>query len=255
MAKTMNNEDMKTNNGNDKVVSDSHTEEYKIEKKGIAEESMEEDSIDIAQLRTPIKVDLSVVYDFLGARTTQAWVEAAIANVPLIIQDHANCEKKAAGTAMNLLFRYEFSYDLQRKLAQLIREEMLHYEQVLGIMNERGQEWQYLSAGRYAKGLLKHKRTHEPAAMVDVLIIGAFIEARSCERFAALAEVIDDERLAKYYRYLLKSESRHFEDYLALAQSLSDDNINERVAFFKEVEAELISSPDTELRFHSGTPV
>ncbi|MGP5528546.1 tRNA-(ms[2]io[6]A)-hydroxylase [Psychrobacter celer] len=213
-----------------------------------------EDSVDISQLRTPNKVDLSAVYGFLGARTTPDWVAAAIADLPLIIQDHANCEKKAAGTAMNLLFRYEFSYDLQRKLAQLIREEMLHYEQVLGIMNERSQEWRYLSAGRYAKGMLKHKRTYEPAAMIDVLIIGAFIEARSCERFAALAEVINDERLAKYYRYLLKSESRHFEDYLALAQSLSTEAIDERVAFFREVEAELITSPDTELRFHSGSP-
>ncbi|WP_446739828.1 tRNA isopentenyl-2-thiomethyl-A-37 hydroxylase MiaE [Psychrobacter sp. A3] len=240
------------------------------------ESSTEEDSVDISQLRTPNKVDLSAVYGFLGARTTPDWVAAAIADLPLIIQDHANCEKKAvpaaiadlpliiqdhancekkaAGTAMNLLFRYEFSYDLQRKLAQLIREEMLHYEQVLGIMNERGQEWRYLSAGRYAKGMLKHKRTYEPAAMSDVLIIGAFIEARSCERFAALAEVIDDERLAKYYRYLLKSESRHFEDYLALAQSLSTEAIDERVAFFREVEAELIISPDSELRFHSGSP-
>ena len=218
------------------------------------QDSSQEDSVDIAQLRTPLKVDLSPIYEFLGARTTQAWVDAAIADLPLIIQDHANCEKKAAGTAMNLIFRYEFSYDLQRKLAQLIREEMLHYEQVLGIMNERGQAWEYLSAGRYAKGMLKHKRTYEPAAMVDVLIIGAFIEARSCERFATLAEVINDERLAKYYRYLLKSESRHFEDYLALAQSLAEDNIDERVAFFKEVEAELISSPDSELRFHSGNP-
>lgn len=218
------------------------------------QDSTQEDSVDIAQLRTPLKVDLSPIYEFLGARTTQAWVDAALADLPLIIQDHANCEKKAAGTAMNLIFRYEFSYDLQRKLAQLIREEMLHYEQVLGIMNERGQAWKYLSAGRYAKGMLKHKRTYEPAAMVDVLIIGAFIEARSCERFAVLAEVINDERLAKYYRYLLKSESRHFEDYLALAQSLAEDNIDERVAFFKEVEAELISSPDAELRFHSGNP-
>nr|WP_083608470.1 tRNA-(ms[2]io[6]A)-hydroxylase [Psychrobacter sp. Rd 27.2] len=217
-------------------------------------ENSTEDSVDISQLRTPNKVDLSAVYGFLGARTTPDWVAAAIADLPLIIQDHANCEKKAAGTAMNLLFRYEFSYDLQRKLAQLIREEMLHYEQVLGIMNERGQEWRYLSAGRYAKGMLKHKRTYEPAAMIDVLIIGAFIEARSCERFAALAEVIDDERLAKYYRYLLKSESRHFEDYLALAQSLSTEAIDERVAFFREIEAALITSPDTELRFHSGTP-
>lgn len=223
-----------------------------------SEDSSSNDSVDIisiTQLSTPLKVDLSPIFDFLGARTSQAWVNAAVNNLPLIIQDHANCEKKAAGTAMNLIFRYEFSYDLQRKLAQLIREEMLHYEQVLGIMNERGQAWKYLSAGRYAKGMLKHKRTYEPAAMVDVLIIGAFIEARSCERFAALSEVINDERLAKYYRYLLKSESRHFEDYLALAQSLSDDSIDERVAFFKEVEAELISTPDTELRFHSGDPI
>ena len=223
-----------------------------------SEDSSSNDSVDIisiTQLSTPLKVDLSPIFDFLGARTSQAWVNAAVNNLPLIIQDHANCEKKAAGTAMNLIFRYEFSYDLQRKLAQLIREEMLHYEQVLGIMNERGQAWKYLSAGRYAKGMLKHKRTYEPAAMVDVLIIGAFIEARSCERFAALSEVINDERLAKYYRYLLKSENRHFEDYLALAQSLSEDNIDERVAFFKEVEADLISTPDTELRFHSGDPI
>lgn len=220
----------------------------------LATDLQTEDSIDIAQLRTPIKVDLSPIYNFLGSRTSQTWIEAALANLPLIIQDHANCEKKAAGTAMNLMFRYEFSYELQAKLAQLIREEMLHYEQVLGIMKERGQAWTYLSAGRYAKGMLKHKRTHEPAAMIDVLIIGAFIEARSCERFSALAEVIDDARLAKYYRYLLKSESRHFEDYLTLAQSLSTDNIDERVAFFKEVESELISRPDNELRFHSGEP-
>ncbi len=206
-------------------------------------------------LRTSISVDLSPIYNFLGNKTSKDWVNAAIINLPLIIQDHANCEKKAAGTAMNMIFRYEFSYDLQRKLAQLIREEMLHYEQVIGIMNERGQKWEYLSAGRYAKGLLKHKRTYEPEAMIDTLIIGAFIEARSCERFAALADVIDDERLAKYYRYLLKSESRHFEDYLALAQSLSDNNIDDRVAVFRAVEAELIERPDSELRFHSGMPV
>ncbi len=214
----------------------------------------DDDSVDIAQLRTPIQVDLSAIYDFLGSRTSQAWIDQALKNLPLIIQDHANCEKKAAGTAMNLMFRYESAHDLQCKLAQLVREEMLHYEQVLGIMRERGQQWQHLSAGRYAKGMLKHKRTYEPAAMVDVLIIGAFIEARSCERFAALAEVIDDARLAKYYRYLLKSESRHFKEYLALAQSLSTDSIEERVVLFKEVESELISSPDEELRFHSGTP-
>lgn len=155
---------------------------------------------------------------------------------------------------MNLIFRYEFHRDLQEKLAQLVREEMLHYEQVLELMKERGIAWSHLPAGRYAKGLLKYKRTWEPAGMIDVLIIGAFIEARSCERFSALADVIDDEKLSKYYKYLLKSESRHYEDYLALAQSVSDEPIDERVAFFRVVEAQLIDSPDGELRFHSGVP-
>ncbi len=250
---TINHENTSISKTNANLLSESPTTTKEASVMG-ADSDRNENSVDITQLSMASKVDLSPIYEFLGARTSQVWVNGAIDNLPLIIQDHANCEKKAAGTAMNLIFRYEFSYDLQRKLAQLIREEMLHYEQVLGIMNERGQAWKYLSAGRYAKGMLKHKRTYEPAAMVDVLIIGAFIEARSCERFAALAEVINDQRLAKYYRYLLKSESRHFEDYLALAQSLSDDSIDERVAFFKEVEAELISTPDTELRFHSGNP-
>ena len=155
---------------------------------------------------------------------------------------------------MNLIFRYMSHTELQLKLAQLIREEMLHYEQVMGLMAERGQVWQHIPAGRYAAGMLKHKRTFEPAAMVDVLIIGAFIEARSCERFAALSDVVNDERLAKYYRYLLKSESRHFEDYLALARSISEEDITERVNFFRDVENHLITTPDNELRFHSGLP-
>lgn len=200
--------------------------------------------------------DISHIYQFLGGRTSDDWLVIAKNNLPLLMLDHANCEKKAAGTAMNLIFRYEFHRDLQERLAQLVREEMLHYEQVLELMKERGVAWSHLPAGRYAKGLLKHKRTYEPAAMIDVLIIGAFIEARSCERFAALASVLDenDPKLARYYRYLLKSESRHYEDYLTLAQSLTDTPIDERVAFFRAVEQELIESDDDTFRFHSGVP-
>lgn len=204
--------------------------------------------------RTKAKTDISHIYQFLGCQTSKQWLAVAKNNLPLLLQDHANCEKKAAGTAMNLIFRYEFHRELQEKLAQLVREEMLHYEQVITLMKERGIDWFHLPAGRYAKGLLKHKRTFEPAAMVDVLIIGAFIEARSCERFCALADVIDDEKLARYYKYLLKSESRHYEDYIALARSISDEDIDARIAFFREVERELIDSPDDELRFHSGVP-
>lgn len=197
---------------------------------------------------------IDAVLEFLGCTTPQAWVAQALKQIPLLLQDHANCEKKAAGTAMNLMFRYEVHRELQIKLAQLVREEMLHYEQVLGLMQERGIGWQHVSAGRYAAGMIKHKRTHEPEAMVDVLIIGAFIEARSCERFSRLSSVVSDQGLARYYRYLLKSESRHFKDYLALAAELSREPINDRIAVFREIEAQLIQSPDPVFRFHSGVP-
>ncbi|ERP95115.1 tRNA hydroxylase [Acinetobacter sp. COS3] len=201
------------------------------------------------------------VIEFLGCTTPQAWLDEAINNLDILMQDHANCEKKAASTAMNLMFRYSFFTDLQVKLAQLVREEMLHYEQVLEFMNKRGQEWKGLSAGRYAGGLRKEIRTYEPEALIDVMIIGAFVEARSCERFFALAPIVDDE-LGRYYRYLLKSESRHFEDYLALALDVAqtaklkdpEETIQQRIEHIREVEKNLILSTDDTFRFHSGVP-
>ena len=201
------------------------------------------------------------VIAFLGCETPKAWLDVAGENLEILMQDHANCEKKAASTAMNLMFRYSYFVDLQVKLAQLVREEMLHYEQVLELMNKRGQAWQNLSAGRYAGGLRKEIRTFEPEALIDVLVIGAFVEARSCERFYALASRVDDE-LARYYRYLLKSESRHFEDYLALAMDVAttaklknpQEDIQSRIDHIRNVEKQLILTPDDTFRFHSGVP-
>ncbi len=202
------------------------------------------------------------VIGFLGCTTPQAWLDEAINHLDLLMQDHANCEKKAASTAMNLMFRYSFFSDLQVKLAQLVREEMLHYEQVLELMKKRGQAWSSISAGRYAGGLRKEVRTYEPEALIDILVIGAFVEARSCERFYALAPLVDDE-LGRYYRYLLKSESRHYEDYLALAMDVATthqlknpkENIQARIEHIREVEKNLILSPDDTFRFHSGVPI
>lgn len=198
---------------------------------------------------------------FLGCQTPKAWLDEAINNLDILMQDHANCEKKAASTAMNLMFRYSFFPDLQVKLAQLVREEMLHYEQVLELMAKRGQKWDGLSAGRYAGGLRKEIRTYEPEALIDVLVVGAFVEARSCERFHALAPRVDEE-LGRYYRYLLKSESRHFEDYLALALDVANtakmknpkEDIQQRIEHIREVEKNLILTPDDTFRFHSGVP-
>jgi len=202
------------------------------------------------------------VIGFLGCETPKAWLDEALQNLEILMQDHANCEKKAASTAMNLMFRYSFFVDLQVKLAQLVREEMLHYEQVLEFMNKRGQQWTGLSAGRYAGGLRKEILTYEPESLIDVLVIGAFVEARSCERFYALAPHVDEE-LGRYYRYLLKSESRHFEDYLALAMDVAKtaklknpkEDIQARIEHIREVEKNLILSPDEMFRFHSGVPV
>jgi len=196
---------------------------------------------------------LSKLNNFLACQTPEAWVEAALENQELLLIDHANCEKKAAATAMNLMYRYVDRSELLQKMSQLAREELLHFEQVINIMQDKGVSYSHLSASRYASSLRQHIRTHEPARLTDTLIIGAFVEARSCERFGKLAPKLD-EILKKFYLSLLRSEARHFEDYLALAELYADEDISQRVAFFAELEAELITSSDKEFRFHSGKP-
>lgn len=196
------------------------------------------------------------VVDFLAGQTPAAWLEQAMANIPTLLIDHAHCEKKAAGTALKLMFRYVDRMELLVKLAQLAREEMLHFEQVLGLMERHGIKYAHLSPARYANGLRAHIRDPEPDRLIDTLIIGAFIEARSCERFAALVPLLaankDTADIGRYYQYLLRSESRHFQDYLDLAQLYAQQSIDPRVEHFRQVEQALVEEPDTEFRFHSG---
>jgi tRNA-(ms[2]io[6]A)-hydroxylase len=198
---------------------------------------------------------LAEIKGFLGCETPHEWLQLAARPeaLELLLTDHAHCEKKAASTAMTLMFRYVDRSDLLNKMSRLAREELIHFEQVLGIMESRGLSYGHLSPARYAAGMRKDVRTSEPGRLVDVLIIGAFIEARSCERFAALAPDLDDE-LAKFYRSLLKSEGRHYQDYLGLAEAYAGEPIDERVEHFRRLEAELILAEDDEFRFHSGKP-
>jgi len=197
--------------------------------------------------------DISHIHDFLACPTPRAWIDWALEHPETLLIDHAHCEKKAASTAINLMFRYVDRPELLDALSRLAREELLHFEQVLEIMRKRGVTYDHMTPSRYAAGLRQHMRTSEPGRLVDVLIIGALIEARSCERFAALAPYVDDE-LGRYYRFLLKSESRHFEDYLHLAELYADEDIAGRVAFLLQREADLVTSTDVEFRFHSGCP-
>lgn len=191
---------------------------------------------------------------FLPCATPDAWVQAAVNNLELLLIDHANCEKKAASTALTLMYRYVGDFDMMHKMSRLAREELRHYEQVMSLMQARGIAYRQISPCRYAGELRKPVRTHEPGRYVDTLIIGAIIEARSCERFAKLAPHLDDE-LRTFYLSLLKSEARHYQDYLGLAKKAAGDkSIDERVALFLDREKELIESPDNEFRFHSGIP-
>tara|TARA_B100000795_G_scaffold214213_1_gene167923 strand:- start:2415 stop:3023 length:609 start_codon:yes stop_codon:yes gene_type:complete len=195
---------------------------------------------------------LEEIQEFLPCQTPDKWLENALDNPVLMLIDHANCEKKAASTALNLIYRYINNFELMNKMSKLAREEMRHFEQVIGIMKRRNIAYQHVSASRYAAGLRDLARTDDPGKLIDVLIIGAFIEARSCERFARLAPYLDSE-LEQFYTSLLKSEGRHYQDYLGLAKKASkDESLDDRIALFAEAERQLVEQPDTEFRFHSG---
>ncbi|MEY4588297.1 MAG: tRNA-(ms[2]io[6]A)-hydroxylase [Pseudomonadota bacterium] len=206
---------------------------------------------------------MHAINNFLLCETPDAWVQNALAYPELLLLDHANCELKAAQTAMGLIWKYGpegdecpgtgplLNFTLMLKMSRLIREEMRHFEQVIAIMQKRNISYGQISASRYAAGMRKDVRTFEPARLVDVLIVGAIIEARSCERFNKIAPYLDDE-LQKFYLSLLKSESRHFQDYLALAQGVAAESIDLRVKHFLEADRALVQSVDAEFRFHSG---
>ncbi len=146
-----------------------------------------------------------------------------------------------------------YGQELINKMVMLIKEELHHFYQVLEIMDEYEIEYTHITPGKYAKGMLKQVRTHEPETLIDKLICGAYIEARSCERFAKLAPHVD-KRLGDFYISLLRSEARHYQDYLELAQSISEYNIDRRIEEIGQVESELILNQEAEFKFHSGQP-
>ena len=193
---------------------------------------------------------------FLDEPTPREWLDEACGRLPEMLLDHANCELKAASTALGFLYRYPERAALAQRMSRLAREELRHFEQVRSIMDEMEIPFRRLSASRYAGRLRDAVRPAEPHKLLDMLLVGALIEARSCERFAMLAPRLP-QKLGKFYGGLLASEARHFEHYIAFALSecgIDDAEINARLAELKDVEAALISAPDSTFRFHSGTP-
>jgi len=197
------------------------------------------------------------IEEFLDTPTPDAWVEEACRRLPEMLLDHANCELKAASTALGFLYRYPDRTQLAQRMSRLAREELRHFEQVRTIMQDMDIPFERLTASRYASGLRKTVRGDEPLKLLDLLLVGAMIEARSCERFAKIAPKLP-EKLGRFYAGLLASEARHFEHYVAFARSecgVGENEIVARLEELKHIEAALITEPDPQFRFHSGTPV
>lgn len=209
--------------------------------------------------------DISAVLGFLRCRSPGEWVRAAAADLDTLLLDHASLELKAAEQAQRLIRKYGGSAaaatlpdairsSLIHRMSRLAREELRHFERVVGLIESRGTRFVMIPPSRYAAGLHAMAHGREPAALVDALIIGAVIEARSCERFYSLIEPLAavDAEVAGFYRTLLRSEARHFQDYLDLAREVTGAGFDQRLDEFLACDQELIESVDTTLRFHSG---
>ena len=187
----------------------------------------------------------------LCAPTPAAWVEDALAHLPELLQDHANCEKKAASSALALMFAYPEDRPLGAALSRLAREELRHFEQVLRAMALLGLPFGRQRPGRYAQQLRRAARTDDPERKLDLLLTGALIEARSAERFALLAPHLSPP-LARLYADLAGAEARHFLLYVGFARAAAPQEWRTRLEALADREAQLVTEPDETLRFHSG---
>jgi tRNA-(ms[2]io[6]A)-hydroxylase len=192
----------------------------------------------------------------LAAPTPERWFEAAAAQLPVLLVDHANCEKKAASTALGLMFAYAEDAALSLALARLAREELRHYEQVVRLLRELNFSYLRLAPSRYAGEMRRALATAEPGRRLDLLIAGALIEARSCERFRGLAPRLAPP-LGEFYAGLEAAEARHADLYLGHAArhaAAAGLDLAARFEALAALEAELATRPDPLFRFHSGPP-
>jgi len=194
---------------------------------------------------------LDSVAAILTAPTPPAWVEDALAHLPELLQDHANCEKKAASTALALMFAYPEDRVLGGALSRLAREELRHFEQVTRAMSALAVPYARQRPGRYAQGLRGAVRTTDPGRKLDLLLTSALIEARSAERFGLLAPHLCAP-LARLYAELAGAESRHFTLSLGFARETAHEEWRARLSALAVHEAQLATQPDATLRFHSG---
>ena len=204
-------------------------------------------------ISTPQKSIASIRW--LNAPTSWSWVEEANARPMEVLIDHAHCERKAAGSAVQMMFRYLCEPGLGEVLSPLAREELEHFEQVLALIKARGRYLEPLPSPGYGAELAKHIRKMEPLRMLDSFLVAGLIEARSHERMALLAEHSPDPELRSLYADLLASEARHFGLYWTLAESrwprdVVSDRLRDLAAFEAAALEGSLANPE-DVRIHS----
>jgi tRNA-(ms[2]io[6]A)-hydroxylase len=191
--------------------------------------------------------------EVLHCRSPKTWVEAALTQRGILLSDHATCERKAAATALALIHRYLDVPELSHGLSKLAREELKHFEQVLDFMKDASVPYQRVAPGRYAHALRAFVRHDEPGRLIDLLLVAAVIEARSCERFACV-RAADDGELGRFYGRFCAAEARHYLTYVGIAKRVAREDVAARFTTLLALERDLIESPDSHFRFHSGAP-
>ncbi|HEV3022337.1 MAG TPA: tRNA-(ms[2]io[6]A)-hydroxylase [Pirellulales bacterium] len=188
----------------------------------------------------------------LKSSTSPDWLTTVESHLDEVLLDHAHCEKKAAGTAMNLIFAYVDHVELVKQLSAIVTEELAHFRMVIDLLAARGVPFRRLKPSSYGARLAELVRKQEPHKAVDRLLVAALIEARSCERFALLKDCLLDRDLAGFYAGLFESEARHHADYVELAKQFAPaDEVRRRLDELAAAEAEIIGRPDGLPRMHS----
>lgn len=184
--------------------------------------------------------------------TPARWLQQVENHIDLLLIDHAHCEKKAAGVAMNLLFSYVEHSDLTKSMTEIVQEELDHFHQVRAILDRRGIRFYKLPPSAYGAKLHELVDKNEPQRAVDRLLIAGLIEARSCERFSLLRDHLPDRELAGFYGSLFESEARHHSTYVRLAKCFQDDDaVHARLAELAKAEGEIIAAGEEQPRMHS----
>ncbi len=188
----------------------------------------------------------------LTSETDPDWARRAVLSMPDVLLDHAHLEKKAAGTAINLIFRYPQHEHMMVPLSRLAREELAHFEQVLRIMKDREIPFERQRPAPYAGRVMKVVRLDEPNRLLDTLVCCSVIEARSCERMKLLSEHLQDQELIDLYAGLLACEARHHGTYVELATEIFErELVMERLEVIGLHEAEVLEMAPREPRMHN----